>query len=147
MLKSERIGYGYNRPDRDFRAHGCDIVVIDTKASKRAGRGDVMQRLKAGDTLAIFSWKELAPGRLKATMQAELDALGVAVEILDIPPRPKIKPDTRGMSDEAKAAALLMWQKPTIYSVDYIQYALQRGGHGAFTRNQLNYALGPRGGS
>ena len=146
MLKAERIGYGYNRPDRDFRAHDCDLVVIDTKASKRTGRIDVMQRLKAGDTLVVFSWKELAPGRLKATMQAELDAKGVEVELLDIPPKPKVTPTARGLSDEAKAHALPMWHKPTIYSVEYVRDSLERAGFGTFTRNQLNYALGPRSG-
>lgn len=144
MLKPERIGYGYNRPDRDFRGHDCDLVIIDTKADKRAGRIDVMQALKPGFTLVIFSWKEFAPGALKATMQAELDRMGVTVELLDIPPKPKVKPDARGMSDEAKAHARPMWHKPTIYSVDYIQDSLQRAGFGAFSRNQLNYALGPR---
>ena len=144
MLKSERIGYGYNRPDRDFKAHNCDLVVIDTKASKRVGRGDVMQRLKRGDTLVIFSWREVAPGALKATMQAELDRMGVAVELLDIPPKPKVKPDARGMSDEAEAHARPMWHKPTIYSVEYIQDDLDRAGYGRFSRNQLNYKLGPR---
>lgn len=144
MLKSERIGYGYNRPDRDFKAHKCDLVIIDTKASKRQGRGDMMQRLREGFTVVVFSWKELAPGALKATMQAELDAMGVTVELLDIPPKPKVKPTARGMSDEAKALALTMWRKPLIYSVEYVRDSLERAGFGTFTRNQLNHALGRR---
>ena len=146
MLKADRIGYGYNRPDRDFRAHNCDLVVVDTKASKRMGRGEVMQRLTPRDTLVIFSWKELAPGRLKATMQADLARMGVTVELLEIPAKPKVTPTARGMSDEAKAHALTMWRKPTIYSVEYVRDSLERGGFGTFTRNQLNYALGPRSG-
>lgn len=147
MLKSERIGYGYNRPDRDFKAHNCDLVVIDTKASKRVGRGEVMQRLTSRDTLVIFSWKEFAPGALKAPMQAELDRMGVTVELLDIPPKPKVKTSARGLSDAAKAEALTMWHKPTLFSVDYIQSHLTRKGLGTYSRNQLNYALGPRGGN
>ncbi len=70
MLKSERIGYGYERGDRYFKGHNCDLVVIDTKETRREGRRDVMDRLRSGDTLVIFSWKELAPGALKATMQS-----------------------------------------------------------------------------
>lgn len=145
MLKHERIGYGYNRPDRDFRGHDCDLVVIDTKSDNRAGRIDVMQALKPGFTLVIFSWKEFAPGRLKATMQAELERMGVTVELLAIPPKPKVQPTGRGVSDEAKAEALTMWHKPTMFSVDYIQSHLTRRGFGTYSRNQLNYALGPRG--
>lgn len=143
MLKGERIGYGYNRSDRDFRGHDCNLVVIDTKADKRAGRIDVMQALKEGDTLVIFSWKEFAPGAQKKIMQAELDGMGVTVELLDIPEKPKVKPSARGMSDAAKDEALSMWHKPA-FSVDYIQSHLTRKGLGTYSRNQLNYALGPR---
>lgn len=142
--KHERVCYGYNRPERDFKAHNCDLVVIDTKATKRAGRIDVMQRLKRGDTLVVFSWREVAPGALKATMQAELDRIGVNVELLDIPPKPKVTPTDRGMSDAAKAEALPMWREPTKFSVEYVQAHLERLGHGTFSRNQLNYALGRR---
>lgn len=141
MLKSERIGYGYNRPDRDFKAHNCDLVVIDTKTSKRVGRGEVMQRLTSRDTLVIFSWKEFAPGALKSTMQADLDRIGCAVELLDIPSKPKVKPSQRGMSDEAKAFIIGKWRQPTIYSVEYIQHELREKGYGTFSRNQLNFHL------
>jgi len=144
MLKKERIGYGYERSDRSFKGHNCDLVVIDTKGTQRDGRRDVMQRLREGSTLVIFSWKELAPGRLKEPMQAELDRMGVTVELLEIPDKPTVKPSQRGLSGEAKAHALPMWRKPTIYSVEYVRDSLNRAGLGVFTRNQLNYALGPR---
>lgn len=144
MLKSERIGYGYNRPDRDFKAHDCDFVVIDTKATKRAGRAEVMQRLRDRDTLLIFSWKELAPGALKAAMVADLDRIGCKVEVLDIPPKPTVKPSGRGMSDEAKAFIIDKWRQPTLYSVEYVQRELKEKGHGTFSRNQLNHHLGRR---
>jgi len=144
MLKSERIGYGYNRSDRTFKAHECDLVLVDTKETLRQARKDAMQRLKSGDTLVIFSWKELAPGALKATMQAQLDAMGVTVELLDIPAKPPVKPSQRGMTDEAKAEARTMWHEPTKFSVEYIQNHLARKELGTYSRNQLNYALGPR---
>lgn len=141
MLKKERIGYGYERPDRDFKGHDCDLVVIDTKATQREGRRDVMDRLRSGDTLVIFSWKELAPGALKAAMRAQLDAMGVTVELLDIPPKPTVTPSRRGMSDDAKAEARTMWHEPTKFSVEYIQNHLARKDLGTYSRNQLNYAL------
>ena len=144
MLKKERIGYGYERSDRSFKGHNCDLVVVDTKGTQRDGRRDVMQRLREGSTLVIFSWKELAPGRLKEPMRAELEAMGVTVELLDIPAKPKIEPSQRGMSDEAKAEAMTMWYKPTRYSVEYIQAHLERKKLGTYTRNQLNYALKAR---
>ena len=141
MLKSERIGYGYERGDKAFRGHNCDLVVIDTKQTKREGRGDVMRRLTSRDTLVIFSWKELAPGALKATMKADLERMGVTVEVIEPPVKPSVKPSQRGMSDEAKAFALEMWRKPTEYSFEYIQAELERKGFGTYTRNQLNHAL------
>lgn len=144
MIKSERIGYGYNRPDRDFKAHDCDLVVIDTKASKREGRSDVLQRLKSRDTLLIFSWKELAPGALKSSMVAHLDGIGCTVEVLDIPDKPKVEPTERGMSDEARDFARPLWRDPVLYSVEHVQSELERRGYGRFTRNQLNYALKAR---
>jgi len=143
MIKSERVGYGYERPDRDFKAHNCDLVVIDTKASKRVGRLDVMHRIRKGDVLVIYSWKELAPGALKAHMVDLLNTVGVTVELLDIPAKPPVKPSRRGLSDEAKSEALTMWHEPTKFSVEYIQNHLARKGHGNYSRNQLNYALGP----
>ena len=144
MMKRERIGYGYNRSDRTFRAHDCDLVLVDTRETLRRGRQDAMQRLKAGDTLVIFSWKELAPGALKATMQAQLDAMGVTVELLGIPAKKPVQPSRRGMTDEAKAEAMIMWGEPTKFSVEYIQNHLARKDLGTYSRNQLNYALGPR---
>lgn len=144
MLKSERIGYGYNRSDRNFKDHSCDLVVIDAKGTHRDGRRDVIDRLRSGDTLVIFSWKELAPGRLKAPMQAQLASMGVTIELLDIPTKPTVKPSRRGMTNEAKAEALTMWHDPTKFSVEYIQAHLERKAMGRYSRNQLNYALGAR---
>ena len=144
MMKHERIGYGYERSDRDFKAHNCAAVFIDVKSTQRTSRLDLMQRIRAGDTLVIFSWKELAPGALKKHTQDLLDNVGVTVELLDIPAKPKVQPSRRGMSDEAKAEALTMWHQPTKFSVEYIQNHLARKDLGTFSRNQLNYALGPR---
>ncbi len=144
MLKSERIGYGYNRPDKDFKAHNCDFVVIDGKHSDREGRSDVIKRLRDRDTLVIFSWKEIAPGALKPAMLAEIEAIGCTVELVEPPAKPAVKPTGRGMSDKAKGFALPMWHKPAIYSTQHVQAELKRKGFGRFSRNQLNYALGPR---
>ena len=144
MLKKETLGYGYERGDRSFKGHGCDIIFIDTRQTRRERRRDLMQRLREGSTVKIFSWKELAPGALKATMQAQLDGMGVEVVVLDIPLKPTVTPSQRGVSDAAKAEALTMWHEPTKFSVEYIQNHLARKGLGTYTRNQLNYALGAR---
>ena len=144
MLKSERIGYGYERGDRSFKPHDCAAVFLDTKETRRSARIDLMERLRAGDTLVIFSWKELAPGALKATMQAQLDGMGVAVEVVEQPILAPVQPSRRGMTDEAKAEALPMWRQPTKFSVEYIQNHLAKKGLGSYSRNQLNYALKAR---
>lgn len=144
MLKNERIGYGYERGDRSFKPHNCAVIFLDDKSTHRAARLDLMERLRAGDTLVIFSWKELAPGALKATMQAQLDGMGVEVELVDQPAPVPVQPTQRGMTDEAKAEALSMWHQPTKFSVEYILNHLAQKDLGTYSRNQLNYALGPR---
>ena len=122
---------------------GCKLALIDLPSTKREMRVDLFKRLEAGDTLVLFSWKDLGAGTAQAAFRARLEGMGVNVELVD-PPNAKPAPaSSHGLPDDAITKAKTMWPHPE-YSVATIQAVLLAEGFGVVTRNQLNHALGPR---
>lgn len=139
-----RVGYGYNRTERDFGHLSVDRVFIDLKGTKRAERADMFDHLlRSGDVVVLLSEKDLGFGREIAPLKTALAALGVTIEVDPHRAAKPKQPTPRGMSDEAVALAKIYWPHSQ-YSIEYILDRLADKGFGPFTRNQLNYKLGPR---
>lgn len=143
--ETERIGYGFNRGDTDFRRHNCDRVFIDTSQTKRAARHDMLHLmgLRPGDVVVVYFERELGRGMELKQIREFIEAAGATIEAVGVSNGHK-KATVRGMSDEAKAIARPYWVLPGC-SIDFINAQLEKAGHGPFTRQQLIYALGKRG--
>lgn len=144
--KTERIGYGYNRGDAAFRAADCSRLFLDTKATKRSERHDMLHKmgLRHGDTVVVVRESDLGWGRELQQIRAFIEAAGATIEQLRVTTEPK-KAAQRGMADGAKEVARPYWHLPGC-SINFINDRLaDKGLGGPYTRQQFIYALGKRG--
>lgn len=144
-MNNERVAYGYNRGDFFFRAHNVDRVFLDTTATKRAQRYELLHQfgLRPGDTLVVWHERDLGWGVELKQIREFLAEKGVKIEVVGTSNGTK-KAKVRGMSDEAAAIAKPYWVLPGC-SIDFINDQLEKQGHGPFTRQQMIYKLGNRG--
>lgn len=142
-----RIGYGYRRSDRDFAKANVEKLFLDTAATKRSERADMLHMLglRPGDVVVVVFEKDLgAPRELGPIRQFIADA-GATIEAFGEANGTKARPaDTRGIPYEAAVMAQRWWHAPGI-SLDWINDKLTEKGFGPYARHQFIYALGNRG--
>lgn len=143
--KTERIAYGFNRGDNFFRPYNVDRVFLDTSATKRAQRYELLHQLglRPGDTIVVWHERDLGRGVELRQIREFLAEQGVNIEAVGTS-NGATKAKVRGMSDEAAAIAKPYWVLPGC-SIDFINAQLEKEGHGPFTRQQMIYKLGNRG--
>lgn len=88
-----RIGYGYNRPDKDFDAWDCERVFVDTNRTEREERAAMFSIFPLIDSpieLFMFTKGELGYGKELQQLRKTLDAQGVSITY------PPVKVESRG---------------------------------------------------
>lgn len=142
-----RIGYGYNRSDRDFAKQSCDRLFLDTALTNRSERADMLYALglRPGDVVVVYFERDLGRGRELAAIRKVIEDAGATVETFGVANgTKKAAAGTRGMPYEAAVMAQPWWHSPGI-GIDWINSKLVEKGFGPYARHQFIFALGNRG--
>ena len=102
--KTERIGYAFNRGDTVFARHNVDRMFIDTSATKRESRHDMLHKmgLRSGDVVVVWHERDLGRGVELKQIREFIAAQGASIEAVGTSNGTK-KAKVGGMSDEAVA--------------------------------------------
>jgi hypothetical protein len=143
-----RIGYGFNRHDKDFEKWDCERVWIDTRKSERVHRSDMFIFLEGGapgdDTLFLLSKGDLGYGKELKQLRDDLESLGVSVEYPPTPPDGRGRPAKFEPTPEVDALLRSMWKDPRHYSVALcLRTAVEKTGADV-KRHQFIYRYGKR---
>lgn len=145
-----RVGYGYGRSVREFDDAGVERVRIDREGTDRLERTDLLRDgLHEGDTVVLLAKGDLGSGGELLMIRAELERLGVAVEVVE-KERKRARPGPKALFDpdpEADTRARLLW-KDTKYSASHVLKEIARitgyAGTDKQLRNALNHRYGGR---
>ncbi len=142
-----RVGYGYRRSDKDFAKANVEKLFLDTRATKRSERADMLHLLglRPGDVVVVVFERDLGSPRELGPIRKFIADAGATIEAFGVANGTKTKPaDTRGIPYEAKVVAQKWWHAPGI-SLGWINDRLIERGFGPYARHQFIYALGNRG--
>lgn len=83
------IGYGFNRTEQALRDLGAERVYLDFPKTHRLDRGEMLNNggIRAGDTLVMLAWSDLAHGAEAKPLRAKIKAMGVEIKVPDSPTR------------------------------------------------------------
>lgn len=142
-----RIGYGYRRGDRDFAKANVEKLFLDTRATKRSERADMLHALglRPGDVVVVVFERDLGSPRELGPIRQFIADAGAYIETFGVANGTKKKPtEDRGIPYDAAILAQKWWHAPGI-SIDWINDKLVEKGFGPYARHQFIYALGNRG--
>lgn len=91
-----KIAYGYNRAETDFSDLEVDRLYIDTKATGRAERANMLAgtALREGDVIVMRAVTDLGHGREVPALRSHIAARGVTIEEIPLvgDPAPRGRP-------------------------------------------------------
>lgn len=150
----KRIGYGFNRSDRDFAALNIEPgkVFIDLPGRDRPERRAMFSALSnsGGAVVVLVANGDLGAGREINLLRKEIERLGATIE----GPQDRDAPTTpapRGRApkfapDEATDKTLRdMWRQPALFTTRHVIDRASALTGKPVTRNQLNHRYGYRG--
>jgi hypothetical protein len=141
-----RIGYGYERQERDFAHAGCDLVYIDSEKTNRCERTELFRLgLRDGDTLVLLARGDLGKGRQVTGFIQEAERRGAAVRVAKRPPeRPAHRPRGFEPPENEDAEILAMWKNPVMHTTQSAINRAERANGGPVSRGQMYYRYGGR---
>lgn len=154
IVGMKRIGYGFNRSDREFDALNIEPLklFIDLPGSERPERRGMFAALSNVDdaVVVLVANGDLGAGREINLLRKEIERLGATIEgpqDRDAPaapaPRgraPKFVPD-----EDADKTLRDMWQRPAMFTTRHVIDRASALTGKPVTRNQLNHRYGYRG--
>lgn len=150
-----RIGYGFERSEKEFKDAKIDKLYLDYRGTDRIERGDAIGSAgRPGDVLVLISKGDLGRGAEVKMLEAQIRQRGMTIEIIGEETAEKKSPG-RPPTFEATAAqgAKLkkLWRGPWGASYVYLRLIEEAGREDSkenrtWARNWLNNKFGPRGG-
>lgn len=144
-----RVGYGYNRDEKDFAHTNVepDRIFIDTKATDRSERRDMFMLVKPGDTLVLLYKGDLARGAQSYdVIWGRVKSMGVDVEIMppdgDKPKLPRGRPKVFDPSPKHDEEIKMHWHDPDRPGRYAVKVARRRGYD--VTEQNVRDRYGPR---
>lgn len=103
--RMRRIGYGYNRQEKDFAGHRVDRVWLDNHKTERLERSDALElAARPGDTIVVLARGDLGQGAEIPRIIKFIEGRGLTLEIVEnAKPEPAAK---RGRPTNFKPSAL-----------------------------------------
>lgn len=123
-----RIGYGFNRPDKQFAQYECDRVFIDTPKTEREERRALFLCLRNGDTLFMLKPGDLGYGKELQQLRKMLSDSDVAIEYPPVPPDGRGRPSKFDPSPEDDKYLRIMWKDQTFSQAYCLRAASERMG-------------------
>lgn len=120
-----RIGYGYERREKDFDHAKCDVVFVDHKTDGRAGRHAAFAAAFAGDVIVLLAPGDLGRGEEIRMAKSRAKAHGVTVEVCQPVGGDPGRPQGIVLSEKHLAEAERDW-KGGLYQTAYIAETVAR---------------------
>lgn len=146
-VRAMKVAYLFNRPSKAASEWNADRVFIDAPGTSRLSRSDMIDNggLRAGDTLCVIR-ADIGRGREIPMILDRLESMGVAVELMAEPDKPRKKAGRASklnLSEADRQHIRKLWHS-TVDRQHVLKVAAEKAGVEEVTVNQLNYAFGPR---
>ena len=140
MGNNERIAYGFNRRDRDFR--DFDIAenkfFIDNDKTDREELRAALVFCEEGVVVVVMALGDFGPGAKARQIVQEIEAKGATVEVAEKPVAKRGAPLKGEMSEADEKWAKALWLDKSRTKATVLARINDRTGQ-QFTRDQLNY--------
>ena len=151
-----RIGYGYNRSDREFAALDIEPgkLFIDTAGSSdrpwRRAMFSALGNPPEPVVVVLVANGDLGAGREITLLRNEIERLGATIEgpqDRDTPPAPVQRGRAPKFAPDKEYDRVLrdMWKRPAMFTTDHVIERASALTGKPVTRNQLNHRYGYRG--
>lgn len=145
-----RVGYGYERAERDFGEASVDRVWIDTRSTDRMERAAMLEMgLRPGDTVVLLALGDLGRGTDLRAVRRRLEEMRVTVEVQSSTKEPKPRGRPRAFTPDAMQDRQIkkLWYADGMYTMQYVLRRTEEIMGQSVSRNQLDHRYGPRNGS
>lgn len=114
-----RIGYGFERREKDFSHANCDVVFIDGKSDGRVHRHAAFAAAFKGDVIVLIAPGDLGRGQEVTLAKRRAADIGVEIEVCEPEPDKGGRPQGIVLSDKHFDEAKADWTG-SMYQTGYI---------------------------
>lgn len=117
-----RIGYGFNRREKEFDGLRLDKLFLDFKGGDREERSAMWSACRPGDTIVMLAKGDLGRGGELLLLRSQIAERGVTIEVASIDAEPAGKPGAPTVfapDDKQRARLKRMWTDG-MYSRGYV---------------------------
>ncbi|MEM1375849.1 MAG: hypothetical protein AAGG69_00525 [Pseudomonadota bacterium] len=145
-----RVGYGFNRPPKDFANLNCDKVFIDMRGTERYHFRELCKFVRDFDDVAVVMVAngDFGPPKMTGPRVQEIESLGGSVEWPADRGEARKKrkpgrPQRHHWTDEEKKAICPLWHSAQ-FDAKYVEQRATDMIGKPIRRDALNKACGPR---